>query len=222
MAGMTDSDGQCIRGVGAGLCAKLQQTHYHVLHLSFVGRPRTDDCKFDRAWRVLMHRQRLRNGGKCRATGLTQLQRAIHIATDEHAFDRHLDGLVGSEQLAERSVDAPQSGCEFRCLDVYAAVRNMQEIGPAGIDDAIARAPGTRIQTEHPHALADSQSHHVSRSSRARCIGIVGTPTTGSSFTHCPRTPNLAHVGAAIGRMIAGKDPSRRRGHGPRYTSATA
>ncbi len=70
---MTHRDRQRIGGIGGDTPIDPQQHLDHVRHLPLLRRSRPDQGEFDRAGRVLEHRQSFRHGAKRGATCLTQL-----------------------------------------------------------------------------------------------------------------------------------------------------
>ena len=107
---MAQGDADRIGGVGAELPVELQQGQHHQLHLLLLRPTLSDDRQLDLARRIFEDRRvRAERRAKGRASGLTELERAVGVAVHEHALDRDFGRPVLAHQF-----DTPSKICRNR------------------------------------------------------------------------------------------------------------
>ena len=124
-----------------------QQLLDHVRDLGLLRATHAHHGELDGARRVLVHAERLRHGGQRRAARLAELERAVGILGEEHAFDGDFLGRVLRDQLRHARMNDAQpvgqrsaGGGDAALRDDAQRCRDSQSMTPK----PVRREPGSR------------------------------------------------------------------------------
>ena len=147
---MAYGGGQGIGGVGRQRSVELENAFHHELHLRLFRAARADHGLLDLPRRVFEHFGvcvgGTADGGAAR---LTQFQRAVGIAIDEHPLDGDFMGPVLGHDGLDAAKNLAQPIGKFARLGADHAACHIRQPGSHRIQDAKPRALGTGIDAQH-------------------------------------------------------------------------
>src|SRR5689334_11177515 len=107
---VTDRGREGVRGIRRDRFSDSENHLHHALHLILLRRSAADYRFLDVARAVLVDRYvRLERRANRRRACLTELQRAVGVAAQEHALDRDLSRAIIANDLPERREDTAQA-----------------------------------------------------------------------------------------------------------------
>src|ERR1700677_2455101 len=149
---MADGSRQGIGRIRGHRPIELQDASHHELHLSLLGAARSDHRLLDLPRRVLEHLGVGVDGAADRRSPcLSELQRTVGIAIDEHPLDGDLLRPVLRHDSANAGEYLTQARREFAVRRAYHAARHIREPRPQGVHDSKAGALRPRIDAEYPY-----------------------------------------------------------------------
>ena len=125
----------------------------HAADLPFAGAAEAGDGLFHFAGRVFVNFQSVRGaGGNGDAADLAEREGDAGVLDVHEAFDGHDVGLVLLDQVGERVADADETARRQEARRVPdIAVADQRHFRAAGFDQAVARRPQARVNTEDFH-----------------------------------------------------------------------
>ena len=151
---MADGDGERIGCIGAELDFESQQLFDHVRDLRLLRAAHANHRELDGAWRVFVNAERGGHGRKRGAARLAELERAVGILGEEHALHGNFLRVVQPYELGDPGVDDAQAIGERAAGGGDATLRDDGESAGRAIDDAIAGAKRTGIETQDARGSA--------------------------------------------------------------------
>lgn len=151
---MTNSNRKRVCSVRLWRRGEIEQHPDHMLHLIFASPAGPDDRLFDHPGGIFVYPETVRHpGGNGNATGLTELQRRVHVAGEKHLFDSQNVRIMLFDETADRPIYLTKAFGEAAISGPDTAAGHIAE-WPTGIHHAIARDPGSGIYTQNPPGIA--------------------------------------------------------------------
>src|SRR5688572_12356252 len=136
-----------VRGVSRDRFVDTQDHSHHALHLIFLRGAAADDGLLDVARAVLVNRNVARERGADRGCAcLTELERAVGVAAQEHPLDGDFGGAILAHELTDAQEDAAQPLAVLAARADAAPFDGRRAVAD-DVDDAEARDPRPRVYT---------------------------------------------------------------------------
>jgi hypothetical protein len=155
---VADRTGESVGGISRWVTWQLEQTSHHHLNLFLACLAVTHYRLLDLQSGVLVD-WKVANSQCCNrcATGLAERKGCLRVDVDEHDFDRREVGLPLLDHLGHTNMDRAKARGQIAIRHPDHAACQIRERARLLFDDAKARAPQARVNSEDAHAAGPRQ-----------------------------------------------------------------